>query len=60
MAYEAPKAADLFSDADSAKSAAVRMEEFSAALTESVNNSVTDPSSIMAVKSGQATFAQAS
>jgi hypothetical protein len=60
MAYEAPKAADLFSDADSAKSAAVRMEDFSSALTESINNSVTDPSSIMAVKTGQATFAQAS
>jgi hypothetical protein len=59
MAYQAPKAADLFSDADSAKSAAVRMEEYNAAFDESVSNSVTDPSAIMSVKSGQATFAQA-
>jgi hypothetical protein len=59
MAYQAPKAADLFSDADSAKSAAVRMEEYNAAFDESVSNSVTDPSAIMSVKSGHATFAQA-
>lgn len=60
MAFEAPKAADLFSDADSAKSAAVRQEEYNAAFNESVGNAVTDPSAIMAVKSGMATFAQAS
>jgi hypothetical protein len=35
------------------------MEEYNAAFDESVSNSVTDPSAIMSVKSGQATFAQA-
>ena len=60
MALTAPKAADLFGDATSAKEAAVRMDEFSAEFNKSVSNSVTDPSAIMAIKSGSATFAQAS
>ena len=60
MALTAPKAADLFGDVTSAKDAAVRMDEFSAELSKSVGNSVTDPSAIMAIKSGASTFAQAS
>jgi hypothetical protein len=60
MALTAPKAADLFGDVASAKDAAVRMDEFSAELSKSVGNSVTDPSAIMAIKSGASTFAQAS
>jgi len=60
MALTAPKAADLFGDVTSAKDAAVRMDEFSAELSKSVGNSVTDPSAIMAIKSGSSTFAQAS
>jgi hypothetical protein len=60
MALTAPKAADLFGDATSAKEAAVRMDEFSAEFNKSVGNAVTDPSAIMAIKSGSATFAQAS
>jgi len=59
MAFEAPRAADMFSDADSAKSAAISKEEFDSALRESMASSVSDPSAIMAIKSGQATFAQA-
>jgi hypothetical protein len=60
MALTAPKAADLFGDVTSAKDAAVRMDEFSAELSKSVGNSVTDPSAIMAIKNGSSTFAQAS
>ena len=60
MALTAPKAADLFGDVASAKDAAVRMDEFSAELSKSVGNAVTDPSAIMAIKSGASTFAQAS
>ena len=60
MALTAPKAADLFGDVTSAKDAAVRMDEFSAELSKSVGNAVTDPSAIMAIKSGASTFAQAS
>ena len=59
MALTAPKAADLFGDATSAKDAAVRMDEFSAEFAKSVGNAVTDPSAIMAIKSGGATFAEA-
>jgi hypothetical protein len=60
MALTAPKAADLFADAASAKDAAIKMDEFKSAVVDSMSNSVTDPSAIMAIKSGQATFAQAS
>ena len=60
MALTAPKASDLFGDATSAKEAAVRMDEFTETFNKSVGNSVTDPSSIMAIKSGSSTFAQAS
>jgi hypothetical protein len=60
MALTAPKASDLFGDASSAKEAAVRMDEFTETFNKSVSNSVTDPSSIMAIKSGSSTFAQAS
>lgn len=60
MALTAPKAADLFADAASAKDAAIKMDEFKSAVADSMGNSVTDPSAIMAIKSGQATFAQAS
>ena len=60
MTIAAPKAAELFSDASSAKDQAVRMDEYKAEFAKSVGNSVTDPSAIMAIKSGSATFAQAS
>lgn len=58
MALDAPRAKDLFGDV-SPKDAAVRMEEFTGELNKSMNNSVTDPSSIMAIKAGTATFSQA-
>jgi len=60
MALNAPKATELFSDASSAKEAATRMDEYSAEFNKAVGNSVTDPSAIMAIKSGSATFATAS
>jgi hypothetical protein len=60
MAFEKPKAQDLFSDAESPKAAAIRQEEFDAELTKSMNSAITNPGSIAALKSGQATFAQAS
>jgi hypothetical protein len=60
MALNAPKASELFSDASSAKDAALRQEEYSAELNKSMGNAVTDPSAIMAIKSGNATFGQAS
>jgi len=59
MALASPKATDLFGDV-SAKEAAVRNEEYSAELNKAMGHAVTDPSAIMAIKSGQATFAQAS
>ena len=59
MTLASPKASELFSDASSAKEQAVRMDEFKSELAKSVSNSVTDPSAIIAIKSGQATFAQA-
>ena len=59
MAISQVKAADLFSDAGNAKEAALRNEEFNSELNKSIGNSVTDPSAIMAIKSGSATFAQA-
>ena len=59
MAISQVKASDLFSDAGNAKEAALRNEEFNSELNKSIGNSVTDPSAIMAIKSGAATFAQA-
>jgi hypothetical protein len=59
MAISQVKASDLFSDAGNAKEAALRNEEFNSELNKSIGNSVTDPSAIMAIKSGSATFAQA-
>jgi hypothetical protein len=59
MAISQVKASDLFSDAGNAKDAALRNEEFNSELNKSIGNSVTDPSAIMAIKSGSATFAQA-
>ena len=59
MAISQVKASDLFSDASNAKEAALRNEEFNSELNKSIGNSVTDPSAIMAIKSGAATFAQA-
>jgi len=59
MAISQVKASDLFSDASNAKEAALRNEEFNSELNKSISNSVTDPSAIMAIKSGGATFAQA-
>jgi hypothetical protein len=59
MAISQVKASDLFSDAGNAKEAALRNEEFNSELNKSISNSVTDPSAIMAIKSGGATFAQA-
>jgi hypothetical protein len=60
MALQSPKASELFSDATSAKDAALRKEEYDAALTKSVGQSISDPSAVMAIKSGSSTFAQAS
>jgi len=59
MAISQVKASDLFSDASNAKEAALRNEEFNSELNKSISNSVTDPSAIMSIKSGSATFAQA-
>ena len=59
MAISQVKASDLFSDAGNAKEAALRNEEFNSELNKSISNSVTDPSAIMSIKSGSATFAQA-
>jgi len=60
MALNAPKASDLFSDAVSAKDSAARMDDFTSELNKSVGNSVSDPTAIMSIKSGQSTFAEAS
>jgi hypothetical protein len=60
MSISAPKAADLFGDATSTKDAAVRMDEYTAELSKSVGNAVTDASAIMSIKNGSSTFAQAS
>ena len=59
MSLSAPKATDLFGDV-SAKDAALLNEEFKSELHKSMGNAVTDPSAVMAIKSGNATFAQAS
>ena len=60
MALAPVKATDLFGDATSPKDAAVRMDEFTDAFNKSVGQSISDPSAIMAIKSGTSTFAQAS
>jgi hypothetical protein len=60
MALQAPKSTDLFGDAVDAKEIAMRQEGFDAALNKSFGQAVTNPSSVMAIKSGTATFAQAS
>jgi hypothetical protein len=60
MALTPVKATELFGDAASAKDAAVRMDEYTDAFNKSVGQSISDPSAIMAIKSGSATFASAS
>jgi len=60
MALTPPKATDLFSDVDSPKAAAVAMDEFQSELSKSLQNGLTDPAQVMAVKSGNVSFAQAS
>ena len=60
MALAPVKATELFSDASSSKDAAVRMDEYTDAFNKSVGQSISDPSAIMAIKSGTSTFAQAS
>jgi len=60
MALAPVKATELFGDATSAKDAAVRMDEYTDAFNKSVGQSISDPSAIMAIKSGSSTFAQAS
>ena len=60
MALTPPKATDLFSDIDSPKAAAVAMDEFNTELGKSLSAGISDPSQIMAVKSGNVSFAQAS
>ena len=58
MALEQPKAADLFDGATPIE-AAERQEAYNATFNKSVSNAVTDPSAIMAIKSGVATFRDA-
>ena len=60
MALAPVKATELFGDATSAKDAAVRMDEYTDAFNKSVGQSISDPSAIMAIKSGTSTFATAS
>jgi len=60
MALAPVKATELFGDATSAKDAAVRMDEYTDAFNKSVGQSISDPSAIMAIKSGTSTFASAS
>ena len=60
MALEKPKASDLFSDAESPKAAAIRQEEFDVEIAKSMASAITNPGDIAAIKSGVATFAQAS
>jgi hypothetical protein len=60
MALQAPSAKELFSDADTAKEAALRNEEYNSELSKALGTGISDPSAIMAIKSGAATFAQAS
>jgi hypothetical protein len=60
MALAPVKATELFADATTAKDAAVRMDEYTDAFNKSVGQSISDPSAIMAIKSGTSTFASAS
>jgi hypothetical protein len=60
MALAPVKATELFGDATTAKDAAVRMDEYTDAFNKSVGQSISDPSAIMAIKSGTSTFASAS
>ena len=60
MALAPVKATELFGDATTAKDAAVRMDEYTDAFNKSVGQSISDPSAIMAIKSGSSTFASAS
>ena len=60
MALAPVKATELFSDSTSSKDAAVRMDEYTDAFNKSVGQSISDPSAIMAIKSGTSTFASAS
>jgi hypothetical protein len=60
MALAPVKATELFGDATSSKDAAVRMDEYTDAFNKSVGQSISDPSAIMAIKSGSSTFAAAS
>ena len=57
MALAPVKATELFGDATSSKDAAVRMDEYTDAFNKSVGQSISDPSAIMAIKSGSSTFA---
>jgi hypothetical protein len=60
MALAPVKATELFGDATSSKDAAVRMDEYTDAFNKSVGQSISDPSAIMAIKSGTSTFAASS
>ena len=60
MAFEKPKASDLFSDASSPKELAVRQEDFDASISKALSSAITNPGAIASIKSGQSTFAQAS
>ena len=60
MSLSAPKATDLFGDATDAKDVAMRKEAFDLELNKSFSQSVSNAASIMQIKSGQSTFAQAS
>jgi hypothetical protein len=60
MALTAPKAADMFGDAGSAKEQAIAMDEFKSELSKSVSHAVTDPMAVAAIREGKSTFAAAS
>ena len=53
------KVTDLYGDV-SPKKAAKKHEEFTSELNKSLTNAITDPSAVMAVKSGAKTFSEAS
>jgi len=52
MALTAPKATDLFGDAESPKAAAAAHEEYVAAIDKSAQSIVTDPSALMQIMGG--------
>jgi len=52
MALTAPKATDLFGDAESPKAAAAAHEEYVAAIDKSAQAVITDPSALMQIMSG--------